>query len=76
MKKMISIFLAICFCFLLISCTNPGPTITEENIEWSCCKSPTTGKCYEITTSTISFTIFCYGFMGMSEIPCEDMPEN
>ena len=76
MKKMISIFLAICFCFSLISCTNPGPKINEDDVEWSYCKSPNTGKCYEIITSEEPVLFSGYGYMGMSEIHCEDMPKN
>ncbi|MCK4540128.1 hypothetical protein KAU09_03175 [Candidatus Parcubacteria bacterium] len=72
---MICIFLAICFCFLLISCSSdPGPTATQRDTTWSYLKSPNTDKCYEIITSQNVVGNAGYGYMGMSEIPCNCMP--
>ena len=76
MKKIVGIFLAIGFCFMLISCSKVGQEVKESNdVMWSYLKSPNTGQCYELVTLEQVGAIEGYGYMGMSEIPCDKMPQ-
>jgi len=71
---------AIVLFFLLVGCDrNSAP---EKNIPhamnqpqklfWEIQKSPNTGRCYEVLTRTMISGYQGYGFMGMSEIPCDE----
>ncbi len=81
MKKIIKIFLATCFCFLLISCSDDFSqkiNTKDANTRWSYIKSPNTGKCYEIIIikATVVVSHQSFGYMGMSEITCDCMPSD
>jgi len=96
MKKIVGIFLAISFCFPLISYSEqkskpkqlsyahdhlkPSPPrfCRNDEISWLYSKSPT-GRCYEIAVRSelISISGFFRAVpsMGISEIPCDEMPD-
>ncbi len=68
-----STLITISLVFLLTGCTDrPGPSMSDpQDFDWSIIKSPQTGRCYEVASRQITRGYSGFGFMGMSEVPCQ-----
>lgn len=72
MKKNYLLILTVVLLFS--ACSHPGPDLSkasQKDLFWSIIKSPITGKCYETATHEHGTLYQGFGYMGMSEIPCE-----
>lgn len=63
-------------CIALAGCgssAGPAPENETGDFGWSTVRSPETGRCYEVLSHQTSSGNLGHGYMGMAEIPCEDI---
>ena len=75
MKRLLNVLIFVILLIFLANCgcSKKGPELKgKKDAVWSTIKSPS-GRCYEVLTYKEYAPNYGYGFMGMSQIPCEKM---